>query len=84
MTTSQHGEPVAMVPLEAFERVMPLDVLSASLLRTLLVKDTVNAQRLGCLELDEEDLALCSYLCPAKIDYGAALRTSLQQIWREG
>ena len=84
MTTSQHGEPAAMVPLEAFERVVPLDLLAASLLRTLLVKDTVGAQRLGCLELDEEDLALCSYVCPAKIDYGAALRANLQQIWREG
>ncbi len=73
-----------MVPVESFERVMPLDLLTTSLLRTLLVNDTLNAQRFGCLELDEEDLALCSYVCPAKIDYGAALRVNLQQIWQEG
>jgi len=84
MTTSQHGKRAAMVPVESFERVVPLDLLTTSLLRTLLVNDTLSAQRLGCLELDEEDLALCSYVCPAKIDYGAALRVNLQQIWQEG
>jgi len=42
------------------------------------------AQALGCLELDEEDLALCSFVCPAKYDYGAVLRTNLEQIEKEG
>ena len=48
------------------------------LFRALLVRDTDQAQALGCLELDDEDLALCSFVCPAKIDYGAALRIKLQ------
>ena len=49
-----------------------------------MVKDTDQAQALGCLELDEEDLALCSFVCPAKYDYGAVLRTNLEQIEKEG
>ena len=83
-TTNLHGRPTAMVPVGAFERVMPLDILPVPLLRALLVKDTDLAQALGCLELDEEDLALCSYVCPAKYDYGAVLRANLEQIEREG
>ena len=63
---------------------MPLDVLPTLLLRALLVHDTDAAQRLGCLELDEEDLALCSFVCPGKYDYGPALRASLEQIEKEG
>ena len=83
-STSQNGRFSGMIPLPVFEKVMPLDILPAALFRALLVKDSDQAQSLGCLELDEEDLALCAYLCPAKTDYGQALRINLDQIEREG
>ncbi|MDT8319310.1 MAG: Na(+)-translocating NADH-quinone reductase subunit A [Xanthomonadales bacterium] len=83
-TTAQHGRFAAMLPLSVFERVMPLDILPAPLLRALLVQDTDEARALGCLELDEEDLALCAFVCPAKTDYGAALRLNLDRIERHG
>ncbi|MEJ2181600.1 MAG: NADH:ubiquinone reductase (Na(+)-transporting) subunit A, partial [Gammaproteobacteria bacterium] len=41
-------------------------------------------QALGCLELDVEDLALCSFVCPGKNDYGTVLRINLDQIERHG
>jgi len=83
-TTSQNGRFSGMIPLPVFEKLMPLDILPATLFRALLVKDSDQAQALGCLELDEEDLALCAYMCPAKTDYGHALRINLDQIEREG
>ena len=67
-----------------FERVMPLDIMPTFLLRALVVDDLENAEKLGCLELDEEDLALCSFVSPGKEDYGKALRRNLDEIWREG
>lgn len=76
--------PAPMIPVGAFDRVMPLDVLPVPLLRALLVKDTDTAQALGCLDLAEDDLALCSYVCPAKQNYGAVLRANLEQIEKEG
>lgn len=84
LTTSQNGSPRAMVPIGVFELVMPLDILPAQLLRALIIKDTDAAQALGCLELDEEDLSLCSFVCSGKFDYGPALRTNLTQIEKEG
>ena len=84
LTTSQNGSPRAMVPVGVFERVMPLDILPTQLLRALVVKDTDTAQALGCLELDEEDLSLCSFVCSGKYDYAPALRTNLTQIEKEG
>lgn len=84
LTTTQNGSPRAMVPVGVFEGVMPLDILPTQLLRSLLVKDTDTAQALGCLELDEEDLSLCSFVCSGKYDYGPALRNNLTQIEREG
>ncbi|MFN3986447.1 MAG: Na(+)-translocating NADH-quinone reductase subunit A [Rhodocyclaceae bacterium] len=83
-TANQNGSPRAMVPVGTFEDVMPLDILPTQLLRYLLVHDTDMAQKLGCLELDEEDLALCSFVCVGKYDYAPVLRQNLNQIEREG
>ena len=84
LNTSQNGSPRAMVPIGSYERVMPLDLLPTQLLRALIVGDTDEAQRLGALELDEEDLALCTFVCPGKYDYGPVLRERLEQIEKEG
>jgi Na+-transporting NADH:ubiquinone oxidoreductase subunit A len=83
LTTSQNGSPRAMVPIGAFERVVPLDILPTLLLRALVVRDTETARALGALELDEEDLALCSFVDPGKYDYGPILRENLEQIMKE-
>lgn len=79
-TTSVHGSMRALIPIDAYERVMPMDLLPAHLLRALLVGDLEMAEELGCLELDEEDLALCSFVCPGKIEYGPYLRRVLDAI----
>lgn len=83
-TTSTNGSPRAMVPIGNYEEVMPLDMLPTQLLRALIVGDTETAQKLGCLELDEEDLALCSYVCAGKYEYGPILRDNLTRIEKEG
>lgn len=84
MTTTTNGSDRAMVPIGNYERVMPLDILPTLLLRDLIVGDTDEAQLLGCLELDEEDLALCTFVCPGKYDYGSILRNCLTIIQKEG
>jgi Na+-transporting NADH:ubiquinone oxidoreductase subunit A len=83
-TTTTNGSERAMVPVGTYERVMPLDVLPTQLLRSLIVGDTQVAQSLGCLELDEDDVALCSYVCPGKYEYGPILRSNLTRIEKEG
>ncbi len=83
-TTSTEGSRRAIVPIGSYEKVMPLDIIATPLLKSLLVQDTETAQMLGCLELDEEDLALCSFVCPGKYEYGELLRQSLTHIEREG
>ena len=82
--TLQNGSPRAMVPLGHYENVMPMDLLPTQLLRALIVGDTDSAQALGCLELDEEDVALCSFVCPSKNEFGPVLRVRLEQIEKEG
>lgn len=83
-TTNTNGSPRAMVPIGMYERVMPLDILPTHLLRSLVVGDIERAEQLGCLELDEEDLALCTFVCPGKTEYGPILRRNLDMIEKEG
>lgn len=82
-TTSTNGSERAMVPVGNYERVMPLDIMPTQLLRSLIVGDIEVAMQLGCLELDEEDLALCTYVCPGKYEYGPILRDNLTMIEKE-
>lgn len=82
--TALNGGHRSMVPIGTYERVMPLDILPTLLLRDLIVGDSDSAQALGCLELDEEDLALCSFVCPGKYEYGSLLRQVLETIEKEG
>jgi Na+-transporting NADH:ubiquinone oxidoreductase subunit A len=81
--TSTNGSERAMVPVGAYERVMPLDIMPTQLLRSLIVGDIESSMELGCLELDEEDLALCTYVCPGKYEYGPILRDNLTMIEKE-
>jgi Na+-transporting NADH:ubiquinone oxidoreductase subunit A len=83
-TTALNGSHRHMVPLGMYERVFPFDILPTFLLRALLVKDLARAEELGVLELDEEDVALCTFVCPGKQDYGPILRANLETIWKEG
>lgn len=84
LTSNLNGGRRAMVPLGTFEEIMPQDFLPTQLLRALLVMDTDQAQALGALELDEEDLGLVGFVCPAKYEYGMALRDCLTKIEKEG
>ena len=84
MTSSTGGSKRAMVPMGTYEKVMPLDILPTQLLRSLICGDTDQSQLLGALELDEEDLALCTFVCPGKYDYGQILRDNLTIIEKEG
>ncbi len=84
LTTTTNGSERAMVPLGQYETVMPMDILPTQLLRSLIVGDIEMAEQLGALELVEEDLALCTYVCVGKYEYGPILRDNLERIQSEG
>ena len=83
-STTTNGGERAMVPVGNYEKVMPLDILATQLLRAIIVGDTDTAQKLGALELEEEDLALCTFVCAGKYEYGPLLRDNLTRIELEG
>jgi Na+-transporting NADH:ubiquinone oxidoreductase subunit A len=84
LTTTTNGGERAMVPIGSYERVMPMDIMATHLLRALITGDAEQAVALGALELDEEDLALCTFVCPGKTEYGPLLRRMLDRVEKEG
>ena len=83
-TTSQNGELRAIVPLNAWEKVLPMDLYPNPLYRAILAKDIEEMEKLGIWECDDEDFALCSFACPSKIDVGAVIRDGLDLMELEG
>lgn len=83
-TTDTNGSPRAMVPIGMYERVTPWDLLPTHLLRALLIGDVEMAEKLGALELDEEDVALFTFVCPGKTNFGLVLRSNLERMFAEG
>ena len=82
--TDMNGALRAIVPIGAYERVMPMDILPTQLIKALASDDLETAEKLGVLELAEEDLALCQYVCPSKVDITGQLRAMLTRIEKEG
>ena len=83
-TSSQNGELRAMVPLNAWEDVLPMDIYPNPLYRAILAQDIEEMEKLGIWECDDEDFALCSFACPSKIDVGGVVRDGLDLMEKEG
>jgi Na+-transporting NADH:ubiquinone oxidoreductase subunit A len=84
LTTDKNGSNRAIVPVGVYESVMPMDILATPLLKALVVGDTDTAQALGCLELNEEDVTLFTFVDPGKHDFAPVLRANLTKIEKEG
>jgi Na+-transporting NADH:ubiquinone oxidoreductase subunit A len=83
-TTSTNGSQRAMVPIGLYEKVVPMDLMPTFLLRSLIVGDLETAEKLGVLELEEEDLALCTFVDPGKTNFAPILRRNLETMEKEG
>jgi len=84
LTTNKNGSNRAIVPVGIYETVMPMDILPTPLLKALIVGDSDQAHLLGCLELDEEDVSLFTFVDPGKHDFAPVLRANLTKIEKEG
>jgi Na+-transporting NADH:ubiquinone oxidoreductase subunit A len=82
--TLQNGSERYMIPINAWEDVLPMDILPNALYRAILMEDIEEMEQLGILECDEEDFALCSFACPSKIDVGETIRHGLELMEKDG
>ncbi|HEU4418254.1 MAG TPA: Na(+)-translocating NADH-quinone reductase subunit A [Planctomycetota bacterium] len=79
-----HGGRRAIVDIGAWESVLPLDIHPSYLVRAIMANDIEEAVKLGLLEVTEEDVALCTFVDPCKIDVGQVIRQGLDMYEKEG
>jgi Na+-transporting NADH:ubiquinone oxidoreductase subunit A len=82
--TRIHGGKRAFFQTGDYEKMLPMDIYPAQLVKSIMADDVENMLGLGLLEVDDEDFALCSYICPSKIDFGDYIRKGLDVLEREG
>lgn len=78
-TTNQHGEPRAFIDATLYDEVMPLDISTMHLVKAVLADDYDLAAELGLLEVDSEDFALPSFVCPSKIEMPEIIKNGLRR-----
>ena len=82
-TSSQNGSHRAVVPINTWENVLPMDILPNELYRSIMAKDIEEMENLGIIECDDEDFALCSFACPSKTDVSGVIRQGLNLLQAE-
>ena len=83
MDTNYHGGERAFVMTGEYEKVVPMDIYPVQLLKSILANDIDKMEQLGIYEVDEEDLALCEYVCTSKIPVTKILRDGLKSMRKE-
>jgi len=84
LDSDTNGSPRAIVLNHLYDDLVPLDIMTYFLIRAVVSGDIEESEKLGILECDEEDFALCTFACPSKTDVGGIIREGLELIEREG
>ena len=83
LDTNYHGGERAFVMTGEYEKVLPMDIYPVQLLKAILVNDIDLMEELGIYEVDEEDLALCEFVCTSKTPVTKILRSGLKNLRSE-
>ena len=83
-TTNTHGEKRAFVVNNVYETVMPMDVYTQQLMKSIMVQDFESMEGLGIYELVEEDVALAEFTCVSKQPLQSILRDGLNIMLEQG
>lgn len=82
-TTNQHGEHRPFIDSSLYDKVMPLDVPTMLLVKAIMAEDFDVAEALGLLEVDSEDFALPTFVCPSKMEMTEIVKRGLKQYAKE-
>lgn len=83
LDTNFHGGNRAYVLTGEYEKVFPMDIYPVQLIKSILVEDIDKMEQLGIYEVDEEDFALCEYVCTSKTEVQSIIRTGLDLMRKE-
>jgi len=77
-TTNQHGEHRAFIEPSLYDKVMPINIPTMQLVKAVMAEDFELAEELGLLEVDPEDFALATFVCPSKMEMTEIIKQGLR------
>ncbi|MCB9186603.1 MAG: Na(+)-translocating NADH-quinone reductase subunit A [Flavobacteriales bacterium] len=83
LDTNTNGEKRALVVTGEYESVFPMDIYPQHLLKAIMIGDIELMENLGIYEVDDEDFALCEYVCTSKTPAQKIVREGLELIEKE-
>ncbi|HRW94567.1 MAG TPA: Na(+)-translocating NADH-quinone reductase subunit A [Bacteroidales bacterium] len=83
LNTNTNGGARAFVLTEGYQKVLPADIFVSFLIKAVLAKDIDKMERLGIYEMIPEDLALCEFICPSKIEIQDILQQGIDLMIKE-
>ena len=83
LDTNTNGGPRAFVVSDVYGKVLPMDIYPVYLLKACLAKDIEKMENLGIYEVIPEDLALCEFVCPSKIEIQKILSDGIDLMLKE-
>jgi len=83
LNANMHGEERAYVMTGEYEKVLPMDIFPAHLIKACMIEDIELMENLGIYEVSPEDLALCEFVCTSKIEVQSIIRHALDLVRKE-
>ena len=83
LDTNLHGGERAFVVSDVYGKVLPMSIFPVYLVKACLAGDIDKMEKFGIYEVLEEDLALCEYVCPSKIDIQAIIAKGIDTMIKE-
>lgn len=83
LDTNINGGERAFVLNGIYDKITPIDIYPVYLIKAIMAGDIDKMEQLGIYEVIEEDLALCEFICPSKIEWQTILRQGINQLIKE-
>lgn len=77
-TSLLHGERRPFIDTNIYDKVMPMKIPTALLIKAMIAEDFERSKELGALEICPEDLALPTFVCPSKIEMVSIVEEKLK------
>lgn len=83
MDTNLHGGERAFLMSDVYGKVLPMDIFPVHLIKACLAGNIDKMEELGIYEVLDEDLALCEYVCPSKVEWMSILNSGIDLMLKE-
>ena len=83
LDTNLNGGERAFIFNGIYDKYLPMDIYPVYLLKAVIAGDIDKMENLGIYEVIEEDIALCEFIDPSKIEMQDILRKGIDQMIKE-